>query len=280
MDQITMLSVATIARNPRNPRKHFDKEKLAELTESVKRHGVLQPVLVRVLADGYELVAGERRWTAACEAGLAELPAIVRELDDDAAFEISVIENSHREDVNPADEAAAFAEYMKRSKYGDADAVQQLADKIGHPPAYVKRRLALNGLIAPAREALAGGAMPIGTAMQMARLPQPLQKKVHAELRGEEYSWREVRWSVGRLLCELARAPFDKAGCAKCGHNGGNEVDLFGESETYDGRCLKPECFQRKLAEHVKATQARLKAEGLTVISGDKQLQAARSAGV
>lgn len=264
-DQVTMLSVAAIARNPRNPRKHFDKDKLAELTESVRRHGVLQPVLVRPLADGYELVAGERRWTAARQAGLTEISAIVRDLDDDQAFELSVIENSHREDVNPADEAAAFGEYLKRTKRADKDAVAELAAKIGHPPAYVRRRLALNSLVGPAREAVADGRMPLGTALQMARLAEPLQKKLLPDLKREDYSWRSMDWEVHRLLCDLSEARFDRAECKACPQNGGNEQDLFGQAHQYDGRCLKPECFNRKLSDHVKAVRAKLEAEGRKV---------------
>lgn len=259
-DQVAMIPMAVLARNPRNPRKHFDKVKLAELTESVRRQGVLQPILVRPKADGYELVAGERRWKAAQAAGLKEIRAVVREMDDDTAFEASVVENSHREDVNPVDEAAAFAAYLKGSK--EKDPVSTLAAKVGHPPAYIKRRLALNGLIGPAREALADGRMPLGSGLQMARLPEPVQKKLLPALRREEYSFRALGWELERIVCDLGDAPFDKSECAKCASNGGNEQDLFGQAENLQGSCLRPECYNRKRAEHIRAVRAKLEAEG------------------
>src|SRR5256885_856740 len=104
------IPVEVIAANPRQPRRRFDEATLAGLAESVRRRGVLQPVLVRPLVDGtYQLVAGERRWRAAQLAGLEVIPALVRETDDAQALEVALIENMAREDLNPVEEARACA---------------------------------------------------------------------------------------------------------------------------------------------------------------------------
>jgi ParB family chromosome partitioning protein len=109
-DELLSLPLELISPNPRQPRRRFDQEGLTGLAESLGERGVLQPVLVRPLADGsYELVAGERRWRAAQIAGLAEIPALVRERDDAEALELALIENMAREDLSPVEEARACA---------------------------------------------------------------------------------------------------------------------------------------------------------------------------
>lgn len=100
--------IEEIRPNPRQPRKHFDEAKLQELAESIREKGILEPLLVRKVSEGYELVVGERRWRAAQKAGLKEVPVLVKELDERAALEISLIENLQREDLNPIEEAEAY----------------------------------------------------------------------------------------------------------------------------------------------------------------------------
>src|SRR5690606_30437531 len=95
------IPVADITPNPNQPRVHFDEESLAELTASVQQIGVLQPVLVRPVEGGFELIAGERRWRAASRAGLATIPAVVRTTDDLASVEHALVENLHRQDLTP-----------------------------------------------------------------------------------------------------------------------------------------------------------------------------------
>ncbi|ADB54342.1 ParB/RepB/Spo0J family partition protein [Conexibacter woesei] len=109
-EELRTLPIDLIAPNPHQPRSHFEEEALVALAESLKARGLLQPVLVRPLADGsYELIAGERRWRAAGIAGIAEIPAIVRHHDDAASLELAVIENMAREDLSPVEEARACA---------------------------------------------------------------------------------------------------------------------------------------------------------------------------
>lgn len=109
-EELRTLPIDVIAPNPHQPRRQFEEEPLVALAESLRARGVLQPVLVRPLADGsYELIAGERRWRAARIAGIAQIPAIVRHHDDAASLELAVIENMAREDLNPVEEARACA---------------------------------------------------------------------------------------------------------------------------------------------------------------------------
>src|SRR5262245_40677563 len=95
------IAIASIVANPQQPRQHFDEESLAALAESIREVGVLQPVLVRERGDGYELIAGERRWRAARRVGLQTVPAIIRHADDAAVLQQSIVENVQREELNP-----------------------------------------------------------------------------------------------------------------------------------------------------------------------------------
>ena len=104
--------VDRLSPNPFQPRRSFTQESLEELAESIRRHGVLQPVVVRPSGDGYQLIAGERRWRAAQIAGLRRIPAVVRELDDTEMVQVALIENLQREDLNPIEEASAYRRLM------------------------------------------------------------------------------------------------------------------------------------------------------------------------
>jgi ParB family chromosome partitioning protein len=129
------VAIDSIEPNPHQPRKGFDQAKLAELAESIRTHGVVQPVVARPAGQGrYQLVAGERRWRAAKLAGLREVPAVVRELSEDAMLAISLVENLDREDMAPADEVSAVA--LLAVKCG----VQDTARQLGKPPAWVSKR--------------------------------------------------------------------------------------------------------------------------------------------
>jgi len=111
------LRLSDIERNPAQPRREFDPQALEELAESIRTHGVLQPILVRPVGDSYEIVAGERRWRAARMAGLTVIPALVRELDDRQMAEMALVENLQREDLNPIEEAQGYADLMAHYDY-------------------------------------------------------------------------------------------------------------------------------------------------------------------
>ncbi|AFK85567.1 MULTISPECIES: ParB/RepB/Spo0J family partition protein [Thermoanaerobacterium] len=108
------IKISDIEPNQFQPRKHFDDESLKELSDSIKEHGIIQPIIVRKNDFGYQIVAGERRWRAAKLAGLKEIPAIVKDFDDQKVMEIALIENLQREDLNPIDEAKAYKSLMEQ----------------------------------------------------------------------------------------------------------------------------------------------------------------------
>ena len=136
--QIREVPVAKILPNPAQPRLSYEEDSLTELADSIREHGVLQPILVRPVGSQYELIAGERRWRASRMAQRDSIPAIVVEFDDETALEVSIIENLQREDVSPLEEASMF---RKMTDLGYS--VRQLAQKIGKDKGYVENRMRL-----------------------------------------------------------------------------------------------------------------------------------------
>jgi ParB family chromosome partitioning protein len=136
--QIKEVLVSRILPNPAQPRLSYEEDSLTELADSIREHGVLQPILVRTVGSQYELIAGERRWRASRMAQRESIPAIVVEFDDETALEVSIIENLQREDVSPLEEAAMF---RKMTDLGYS--VRQLAQKIGKDKGYVENRMRL-----------------------------------------------------------------------------------------------------------------------------------------
>ncbi|HET7520556.1 MAG TPA: ParB/RepB/Spo0J family partition protein [Candidatus Limnocylindria bacterium] len=136
--QIREVPVEKILPNPAQPRLSYEEDSLTELADSIREHGVLQPILVRPVGSQYELIAGERRWRASRLAQRETIPAIVAEFDEETALEVSIIENLQREDVSPLEEAAMF---RKMTDLGYS--VRQLAQKIGKDKGYVENRMRL-----------------------------------------------------------------------------------------------------------------------------------------
>jgi ParB family chromosome partitioning protein len=125
--ELTQISVDQIDPNPFQPRRQFNPEEIASLADSLRQHGMLQPVLVRAMGDRYQLIAGERRLRASIEAQLHEVPARILMLDDQRVFEIAMVENLQREDLNAIDKASAFRQYL--SRYGGTQ--EELAGRLG-----------------------------------------------------------------------------------------------------------------------------------------------------
>jgi ParB/RepB/Spo0J family partition protein len=137
---VRILPLERIEPNPEQPRLAFNQETLEELSASIREHGVLQPILVRPIGQNqYQLIAGERRWRASKLAGLETIPALIEEIDDDTALEISIIENLQREDISPLDEAAMYDRMVTQHGYS----IRKLADKLGKDKGYVENRLRL-----------------------------------------------------------------------------------------------------------------------------------------
>lgn len=161
------IPVGDITPNPNQPRVHFDEESLAELTASVLQVGVLQPVLVRPVGTGFELIAGERRWRAASRAGLATIPAVVRTTDDLASVEHALVENLHRQDLTPLEEAAAYQQLVEDFELTH----EQVADRVGKSRSAITNTLRLLGLPPTIQRLLADGRLSAGHARALLGTP-------------------------------------------------------------------------------------------------------------
>jgi ParB family chromosome partitioning protein len=155
-----------ICASATNPRKHFDAEELDSLASTIKERGILQPVIVRPKGDGYELVAGERRYRAAGIAKLDAIPAVVRDLDDMAALEVQVIENDQRADLTPIEKAQGYKALLDQGYTMEA-----LAEKIGRKPNTIYALLKLLNLPETAQAAVRQGKLKASTAALIGRIP-------------------------------------------------------------------------------------------------------------
>ncbi|MGI8931446.1 MAG: ParB/RepB/Spo0J family partition protein [Sphingomicrobium sp.] len=163
-DGIRNVEVGRIRPNPSQPRRHFDEQAIAELAESIAERGLLQPILLRAVGDDFEIVAGERRWRAAQKAQLHEIPAIVREVDDEASAEIALIENVQREDLSAIEEAEGYAKLIRR--YGHTQDV--VAKLVGKSRSHVTNLLRLLELPESVRLMLLRGDISMGHARAIA----------------------------------------------------------------------------------------------------------------
>ena len=171
---VRIIDVDRIVPNPEQPRIAFDAETLAELAASITEHGVLQPILVRPLEDGeFQLIAGERRWRASKAAGLATIPALVEEIDDDTALEISIIENLQREDLSPLDEAAIYDRMVKEHGYS----VRKLAQKLGKDKGYLENRLRLADAPPEVRELVSLRKDTLSHAYELLKVEDPKKRR-------------------------------------------------------------------------------------------------------
>jgi len=164
------IPVAVIAPNPAQPRTHFDEEALTELVTSIREVGLLQPIVVRQTGpDAYELVMGERRLRAAKEAGLERIPAIVRDTGDDVMLRDALLENLHRQQLNPLEEAAAYAQLLE--DFGTTH--EELASRIGRSRSTISNTLRLLGLPPAVQRRVAAGVLSAGHARALLGLPSP-----------------------------------------------------------------------------------------------------------
>jgi ParB family transcriptional regulator, chromosome partitioning protein len=163
------LAIDLLKANPNNPRRHFAVEDIASLAASLRDKGVLQPIMVRPKADGFEIVAGERRWRAAQQAGIHQVPVIIRDLDDRETLEIAIIENVQRSDLNPLEEARAYKMLMDQYDYTQ----QQLAESIGKSRSHIANTLRLMQLPASVLTHIETGALSAGHARAIVATENP-----------------------------------------------------------------------------------------------------------
>lgn len=284
------IPLTEIARPTRNTRGKIEQKRLKELASSIKQHGVLQPILVSAITSAkagqvrYQIIAGERRYLASEQAGLKEIPALVKALNDEAALSAQIVENLQREEVHPLDEAAGFLRLKEEMKLD----LRTIAQRVGKDARYVARRLALTTLIDEAREDLRKERITLAHALEICRLAPEIQPEALAacyELKtvwdGEESDnnappadkarpARHVRclqeWIARNVHLNLKNAPFsiddsrlreDGLTCLNCPQRSGFNKALFADIKDGD-TCLNPLCFQGKLQQFVQLKKTEL----------------------
>lgn len=279
------IPVMEIIPNPLNPRTIFEGSEFDEMVASVREKEVVQPVLVRkipqkktkdvpYLPDGtvvkYEIVAGERRWRATCQAGTDNggiekilIPAIVRELDDEAAFDLMIIENFHRKDLTALEEARSFKSWIERKGDG-AVSIMELSKKISIDHQYIRRRLAFLDLPESILKLWSKGKLKYGHLEQIIRLKTKKERlgliKAIFQWDGEAISIGELKNHIDNQAPKLGDAKFniEKAGCLSCAYNSQIQADSFGEGFGVDGTkkhpcCVSPACFKQKQNNYLTA---------------------------
>ena len=193
-ERVQYIKIADVKPNSAQPRKVFNEELLEELASSIKEHGVIQPVIVRKAGKGYELVAGERRWRAARKAGLKEIPALVRELDERQNAFLALIENMQRADLNIVEEAAGIEEIIEKYELTQDEA----AKVIGKSRSFVTNALRINKLPAEVLEFVNSGILSAGHARAIAGLPsESLQIEAAQKAAAEGWSVRQIESYTG-----------------------------------------------------------------------------------
>lgn len=190
------IAVELIERNPFQPRREFDKDAINELAESMITHGVLQPILVRPQNGGYQLIAGERRWLAAKEAGMETVPCRVLELEDKNVYEVALVENVQRKDLSDLEKAQAFQDYLE--KFGGTPA--DLAKQLGMNRSTVANFIRLLALPDPVKKALNSGRISGGHARAILSLEERDQIELTKEIQRDSLSVRKTEEAVKKIL--------------------------------------------------------------------------------
>lgn len=190
--------------NPHQPRMKFDESSIEELARSIRESGVLQPILVVPEGNNYKIIVGERRWRAAQKAGLQKIPVLIRTIPEEHQLEMSLIENLHREDLNPLEIALGYKKMVEELNYSQ----QEVADKVGKDRTSVTNTLRLLHLPQEIQDLLAEGMISMGHARALLGLEDPeLQISLARQMIQDNLSVREVE----RLVTRLRKAPGERA---------------------------------------------------------------------
>jgi len=284
------IEIAKVNPSPRNPRKTFSEDELAELAQNIRQQGLLQPITVRPVGDTYEIVCGERRYRAMKNNAdedndaNATITCIVKDMTDDEAFEAMITENLQRKDVDPIEEAFAFGELVKAGKSMD-----DIAARFGKSKRFVQERCKLNTLIDPLKELTTNGNIPIAGAIMLAKLSEELQNSYFKDLKDRydeltelDIEVREINNWITREFMRLENADFleydeDESlppkedwnttfeKCATCPMNTGNAGCLF-YSMKGEHRCTDRKCYEKKTTAYwlqkIESDKDRLTKEG------------------
>jgi ParB family chromosome partitioning protein len=253
------LAIDTIHESTTNPRRTFDEAKLYELAESIKHNGLIQPITVRPNNQGFEIVAGARRYRAAQLAELFSVPARIVEIDDAKALEWQLVENSQRVDVHPYEEAQGFQRLLDIPGYD----VAALVEKSGKSASHVYARLSLLQLIPTVAEAFTQERITASHANLIARLPQESQAAAFEQCWRKDWQDKEphllpakhvAAWIQTNLYLSLADAPFDRedstlnpaaGACVTCPRRSGHNTSLF--CDVQGDQCLDSACYHGKV---------------------------------
>ena len=257
------LAIDTIHESTTNPRRTFDEGKLHELAESIRQHGLIQPITVRPNSEGFELIAGARRYRAAQLADLFSIPARIVEINDAQAQEWQLVENSQRVDVHPYEEAQGFLRLLDFPGYD----VAALVEKSGKSASHIYARLSLLQLIPEVAEAFTQERITASHANLIARLPQESQAEAFEQCWRKDWQDSEPHllpakhlsaWIQNNLYLALADAPFDRedttlnpaaGACSACPRRSGYNTSLF--CDVQGDQCLDGPCYQIKLTAHI-----------------------------
>ncbi len=191
------LELDKVYANPDQPRKHFDEDKLTDLTESIKEHGVLQPILVTTRDDKYMIIAGERRYRAAKAAGLTVIPALIRDLNDEQVMEIALIENVQRDDLSPIEEAKAYELLQRRFGYTQ----EKLAQRMGKSRSAIANNVRLLSLPEDVQQMVQDGKLSVGHVRPLLSVNIPeWQSEFAHEIYQNQLSVREVEKMVKTVV--------------------------------------------------------------------------------
>jgi ParB family chromosome partitioning protein len=272
------LPLALLNESKTNPRRVFDDVSLRELAASIRSQGVLSPLLVRPLTEnGFEIVAGARRYRAAQMAEAVTVPVSIKQMSDAEVLEAQLVENLIRAEIHPMEEAEGFARLLalEEPKYS----IEQIAAKVGKHPSFVASRLKLIDLVPAAVDAFYANEIGVGHALLLAKLPADQQQQALSACFKEAYNSggatptrillpvRNLQfWIETNVLLILKDAPFDKrdaqlvstaGSCADCPKRTGHNKLLFGDDLGKQGdQCTDPRCYNAKLAAHVAKTVA------------------------
>ena len=257
------IAIDTIHESTTNPRRTFDECKLGELAESIRTNGLIQPIIVRPNSEGFEIVAGARRFRAAQLAELFSLPARIVDITDAQALEWQLVENSQRVDVHPYEEAQGFQRLLNMPGYD----VATLVEKSGKSAAHVYARLSLLQLTPTIAEAFSAERITASHANLLARLPQEAQANAYEQCWRKDWQDKEPHllpakhlsaWIQTNLYLSLAEAPFDKedntlnppaGACVTCPRRSGFNTTLFADVQS--DQCLDAPCFHTKVNAHI-----------------------------
>ena len=268
--QIENLSIAKVIPDLMQPRKTFNEAHLQQLSESIKKHGVLQPITVRKSGNEFIIVMGERRYRASKIADKKTIPCIVRTYKNDDVLEIQIIENLQRQDVEPTEEAEAIA-YLSE-KY----APTEIAKRLGRTDNFIRQRLKLAGLIEGFKHFVRNGEMTISLGVGVA-LFEPEEQQMMLETMGEDFSAHQINRMIKDQTYDLEKAPFEvadkklvlKAGsCVECPFNAANQGNLFGDGKMV---CTKSACYETKKSKSFLNLIEKSKQENILLVPEIRQ---------